>query len=127
MQRQATGNRQAQGPSNVIEIMITLKLPPGTRVIQGQPAVNLSRPTTPTHKLTLTPPPMTSVGLSLAPTQPSTSGKQLFTAREAAKQKLKLKALAAKNGWSSRTLSAKEAWVTMRTIGWKAPSQKQGA
>jgi len=51
-----------------------------------------------------------------------------FTASEAELERAVLVSEAKFAGWSPARLRAKQAWVTMRTIGWTAPSaQKAGA
>ena len=51
-----------------------------------------------------------------------------FTSDEAAVERAVLASEARFAGWSPAQLRAKQAWVTMRTIGWTAPSaQKAGA
>lgn len=51
-----------------------------------------------------------------------------FSLLEARLERARLSSEARKAGWSAATLRAKQAWVTMRTVGWTAPSlQKKGA
>ena len=45
-----------------------------------------------------------------------------FTAAEAQIERARLAQEAQSAGWSASRLRAKQAWVTMRTIGWTAPS-----
>jgi hypothetical protein len=45
-----------------------------------------------------------------------------FAPDEADMERVRLAHEAQSSGWSPAQLRAKQAWVTMRTIGWRAPS-----
>lgn len=69
-----------------------------------------------------------AVRKSTKPRRAASASKPQFTPDEAAVERAVLASEARFAGWSAPRLRAKQAWVTMRTIGWTAPSaQKAGA